>query len=69
LLYYFNEKYNTKLSLHRKADNKMPSPLGKGQADMPINCLNQGEIQNQPLSRLPHGGEAMCSSQDIDLEN
>jgi len=38
----------------------MPSPLGEGQTDMPINCLNQGEVTN-PSPVSPEGGEANSS--------
>ena len=32
----------------------MPSPLGEGQTDMPINRLNQGEVPN-PSPVSPEG--------------
>jgi hypothetical protein len=34
-----------------KEDNSMPSPLGEGQTDMPINYLHQGEVR--PRSTHP----------------
>ena len=42
----------------RKEINPMPSPFGEGQTVTPINHRHLGEV----LTRLPQGGEAMCSS-------
>ncbi len=39
----------------------MPSPLGEGQVNTPIITFIW-ERSNKPLSRLPQGGEAFCSS-------
>jgi len=36
----------------RKEVNKMPSPLGEGQTDMPINRHNRGEGETTPALHL-----------------
>ena len=45
----------------------MPSPLGEGQGNMPINTLIWVR-SNRPLSRLPQGGEAFAHQTKIFLE-
>ncbi len=39
----------------RKEINSIPSPLGEGQTDTPINHANQGEVPQIPLPSPPRG--------------
>ena len=52
--YIQNQTHIWKLNTpsHRKEINKMPSPMGEGQTDMPINRHNRGEVE-LPFTHSP----------------